>query len=91
MSNAHIAILILMGLAFIVWAVLWFRALFKLKRIADQRRQEAGRGYFSGMGVTFLVFAEFLTAPEHRKDRNRVGIATGAVFAIIILQLVMLH
>lgn len=38
MQLGEIGYLVLLGLVFAIWAFVWFRALFGLKRIADQRR-----------------------------------------------------
>ncbi len=91
MSNTNMLFLALMGIAFIIWVFLMIRMLFGLKRIADARRQAKAQGYFAGLGTTISVFAGFLTAPEHRKERNRVLLATVAMFATIFLQMFMLR
>ncbi|MFT4715809.1 MAG: hypothetical protein ACI861_002552 [Paracoccaceae bacterium] len=83
METIDIFYFVLLGLAFIVWAFIWFRALFALKAIADQRRAELGAGYFRSIGITVSTFSEFAFKPEHQKHRRQVILVTIVLFAII--------
>jgi len=87
MQPGEIGYLVLLGLVFAIWAFVWFRALFGLKRIADQRRREAGIGYFAGIGITIAVFGAFLWEPAHRPRRRQVLFWTLVLFALILLRL----
>lgn len=87
MSGADLGYFAALGLVFAIWAFVWFRALFGLKRIADARRRALGISYFTGIGITLSVFAEFLSAPEHRAQRRQVLVWTALIFALILFRL----
>lgn len=84
MGTIGIIYLSLMGVVFIFWAFLWFRALIELKAISDKRRAEQKAGYFKSIGIGNTIFAEFATRPEHKKRRRQVVVATVLLFAIIL-------
>jgi hypothetical protein len=84
MPTSVLIYLILMGAVFIAWAFICFRALFGLKKIANQRRVEQNAGYFKSIGITNAIFLEFATKPEHRQRFRQVVIATLLLFAIIL-------
>jgi len=74
----------LMGATFVLWAYFWFRTLFKLNKIAKARRAEDRPGIVRSYGITFEIFGEFISKPEHRSARRVVLGMTVLLFAVII-------
>lgn len=74
-----VALLAVQGLVFLLWAVLMFRGLFALRRRAVAR---SGR-MIPGPGATLDGFAAFLRDPEFRRERNRLGLVTVLLFALV--------
>lgn len=75
----------LMIVAYLVWVVSLFRVLFRLKARADERRRQDKGGYVAGIGHTISTFGEFFTEENWRRDRRRLLLLTGALFAIIAM------
>ena len=73
MTPTQIAILALQGVVFIVWAFVWFRTLFRLKREADADRARRGVGYFGGIPIMLDMFGKFFTHPNYAPDRRIVS------------------
>jgi MFS family permease len=90
MTPFQIVALVLMAAVFAFWAFTVFRTLYALKAIADERRDEAGVGYFGSISITIGVFAEFFTKPEHRKQRRQVFGMTALMFAVILAEMFVL-
>jgi len=78
-SAAAAAVLALQAVAFAVWTGLMFRTLFRLRRRAMQQ----GSGPVPGIGATLAGWRAFLTRPEDRTDRRRLGAVTLTMFALI--------
>ena len=90
MSVVEILFLVLLGFVFFIWAILWFRVLFRLKRVSFQRKEAAKVGYFGWVLINFGVFRDFFIRPEFHGDRRKVLISTAVLFAIILIRLVIL-
>ncbi|MGR3271960.1 hypothetical protein DU478_03245 [Thalassococcus profundi] len=87
MSVSGIVFLSLGGLIFAAWAFQMFALLFAMRRRVAAR---TGR-MFPGVGDSLAGWREFLTAPEHRVTRRRLGLTTLALFAWIALNALALR
>ena len=79
MSTVSLVLFILQGLSFVYWAFLMFSTLFRLRRRGVARTGSANPGPFTMLGE----FQYFLTSPEERAARRRLGLATLALFVLI--------
>ncbi|QYK41364.1 MAG: hypothetical protein KF887_18670 [Paracoccaceae bacterium] len=66
------ALLLAQAAVFVVWAVLAFRILFRLRARAVR---DSGRT-FPGLGATLRSFRGFVTRPDDRADRTRLVLLT---------------
>lgn len=82
-------LLAIMGVIFVVWVITMMRILFGLKKIADVRRKEENAGLLRSQGITNEIFLEFLKKPEHRQNKRRALLLTALLFAVIILQMLL--
>lgn len=73
------ALLVVQAAVGMLWAVLMFRTLFRLRARAVR---DSGQ-MFPGPGATLRSFAAFLTDPAMAADRRQLGLATLAMFASI--------
>ena len=84
MATVDLFWLLLMGVVFVIWAFVWFRVLFGLRRLSNARRLEERAGYFRSLAIVVATFGAFLSAPEHRRWRRQVFGWTALLFAIIL-------
>ena len=82
MSGAMIIRMVLMGLVFLVWAVLMFRTLFELRRRAAE---ETGQ-MISGPGQFLHQIGIWLRAPEDKPQRGLLGFFTFAMIVMILVE-----
>lgn len=86
MSTGEIIGLAGMGVLFLIWAVLMFVTLFQLRRRAVARTQNAMPGPITALKEWRI----WLTSPEDKAARLRLGAVTLAMFAWIFARLWML-
>lgn len=79
MTNGHMVVLAIQSVIFVYWAFLMFRTIFGLRKRIAARTGAAIPGPFE----TLKEYKTFLTAPDDRKARNQLGIATLLVFVSI--------
>jgi len=76
-----VAIVVAMGLIFVVWAVFLYRFLLALQRDA----QAASGRSLPDPGSAFSAFTNGLGNPRYRRQRNIVIAVTVLLFATILL------
>ena len=81
MSSVSLILLTLQGILFAFWAYLMFRTLFRLRKRGVEKSGSFNPGPLTMLGE----FRNFLTLPEDRVDRNRLGLVTLLLFGIIAL------
>lgn len=85
MSTTQIILMSVKTAIFIYWGYLWFRTLFLLRKRGAQKTGSTYPGPFT----TLSELKNFMTSPEDRSDRNRVGIVTLILIASIALSVIM--
>lgn len=80
MSGGGIVRLVLIGLVFLVWAFLMFRAIFTVAR----RASDATGAAIPGPAATLSQWRIWLTQPEDRQSRRALEVMT---LALIVMSL----
>ena len=86
MSMVQAGFLILGAGIFLLWTVLMFRTLFRLRR----RGEEKSGSVFPGPGETLGQWRNWLTSPEDRSERRWLGLTTLAMFAWIAINAMLI-
>lgn len=79
-------LLIAQAITFGAFGYYSFRALFALRRRAFEVRnptESIGKGLIEDQRATVVTFAEFASAPQWRRDRNRLALIVALLFALM--------
>ena len=79
MSGGFIAMLGVQGAVFVVWTIMMFRTLFRLRARAVA---ETGSS-LPGPIATLRMFGAFVTEPGYQRDRRILGALTLVLIALI--------
>ncbi|MEZ5898311.1 MAG: hypothetical protein R3D51_02350 [Hyphomicrobiaceae bacterium] len=85
-------ILIAQAVTFGAFCYYSFRALFALRRRAFEVRnptESISKGLIEDQRATVATFAEFASAPQWRRDRNRLALIVALLFALMGLSAII--
>lgn len=85
MTTSQIIALVLEGIAFMIWAGVMFRTLFRLRWRATQQAQAENAGLLRRYVLVFTTMGLFFSDPGFRPDRRLVLITTVVLFASMAL------
>ena len=84
------ALLILMGIVFLVWVILMFRMLGRLTRQSMRELDRTGGGYFTWVGHSLKAFGGFFSDPSVTTERRQLIWVTILLMLIIMAQPIIL-
>ena len=90
MAPVQMALLILMGIVFLVWVILMFRMLGRLTRQSMRELDRTGGGYFTWVGHSLKAFGGFFSDPSVATERRQLIWVTILLMLIIMAQPIVL-
>ena len=90
MAPVQMALLILIGIVFLVWVILMFRMSGRLTRQSMRELDRTGGGYFTWVGHSLKAFGGFFSDPSVATERRQLIWVTILLMLIIMAQPIVL-
>ena len=90
MQPFQVALLVLMGVVFVLWAFLMFRMLWRMTKQSMEALNETGGGFFTWVTHSLRAFGGFFSDPSVATERRQLIWVTVLLMLIIAAQPILL-